>query len=105
VVRLIVRTRDGSEHPIGAAPGLSVMEAIKEQGIDELLAICGGCCSCATCHVHVDSAFVGKFPPMGDEESQLLDGSSAKTRHSRLSCQLTVTEALEGARFSIAPAA
>jgi 2Fe-2S ferredoxin len=105
VVRLIVRTRDGSEHPVDALPGLSVMEAIKGHGLDELLAICGGCCSCATCHVHVDSASIGHFPLMGDEEAQLLEGSGARTAYSRLSCQLTVTEALEGARITIAPAA
>ena len=102
--QFIVKTRDGSEQRIDAMPGLSVMEAIKDQGIDELLAVCGGCCSCATCHVYVDPAIAGLFPPMGDEETQLLDSSGLRTAASRLSCQLPVLAGLEGAHFTIAPA-
>jgi 2Fe-2S ferredoxin len=104
VPQFIVQTRDGSQLRVDAVPGRSVMEAIKEQGIEELLAICGGCCSCATCHVHVDAACAAQFPPMGDEEALLLDASGARTPLSRLSCQLPVLAGLEGARFTIAPA-
>jgi len=52
--RLTVITRTGEEHSIEANPNSSVMEAIRDSGIDEIAAIRGGCCSCATCHVHVD---------------------------------------------------
>lgn len=102
--QFIVQTRNGREERVDAILGLSVMEAIKEQGIEELLAICGGCCSCATCHVFVDPAFAALFPPMGDEEALLLDASGIRTPASRLSCQLPVLAGLEGARFTIAPA-
>ena len=60
--KMIVVTREGEEKEIEGEAGLSVMEVIRDAGIDELLALCGGCCSCATCHVHVDPAFVDKLP-------------------------------------------
>jgi ferredoxin, 2Fe-2S len=102
---LIIVTRVGNAHPVTAQTGLSVMEAIRAGGFtDELLAICGGCCSCATCHVYIDPAFADHFPPVGGDEKELLDGLSAQTGDSRLSCQLTVTADLDGARFTIAPA-
>jgi len=58
--QLIVVTREGETRTIEGETGLSVMEVIREAGIDELLALCGGCCSCATCHVHVDPGYAAK---------------------------------------------
>ena len=55
--KLIVTTREGETSEIDVSDGLTVMEAIRDNGFDELLALCGGCCSCATCHVHVDESF------------------------------------------------
>lgn len=101
--KLTVVTREGEEHVIEAATGLSVMEVIRDNGIDELLALCGGCCSCATCHVFVDPAFADKFPPLDDDEGDLLDSSDYRNDTSRLSCQLPVTDAIDGARITIAP--
>lgn len=60
--KLIVVNRAGEESTIEADTGLSVMEAIRDNGFDELLALCGGCCSCATCHVHVDAEWTDKLP-------------------------------------------
>lgn len=79
------------------------MEAIRDAGIDELLALCGGCCSCATCHVHVDPAFADRLPPMSEDESDLLDSSDHRRETSRLSCQVPLTDALAGLRVTIAP--
>jgi ferredoxin, 2Fe-2S len=79
------------------------MEIIRENGFDELLALCGGCCSCATCHVHVDDAFLGALPPMTDDENDLLDSSDHRSPASRLSCQIQMTEALDGLLVAIAP--
>ena len=59
---------DGSAHEVDVQDGLTVMEAIRDNGFDELLALCGGCCSCATCHVHVDESFAGKLPEMSEDE-------------------------------------
>jgi len=99
---LIVITREGTEQTLDAPSGASVMEAIRDAGIDELLALCGGCCSCATCHVHVDPAFAAKLPPISEDESDLLDGSAHRNEYSRLSCQVMVSDALAGMRVTIA---
>lgn len=99
---LTIVTRDGSEHQVEGPAGLSVMEIIRENGMDELLALCGGCCSCATCHVHVESDHQSALPEMSDDENDLLDSSSHRDGHSRLSCQILFAEALDGLRVRIA---
>jgi len=100
--KLIVVTREGEEREIEGEAGLSVMEVIRDAGIDELLALCGGCCSCATCHVHVDPAFAESLPSMGEDENDLLDSSDDRNGSSRLSCQIPFVDALDGLRVTIA---
>jgi len=73
--KLVVVTRKGEEKTVEGEAGLSVMETIRDAGFDELLALCGGCCSCATCHVYVDAAFEASLPAIGDDENDLLDSS------------------------------
>ena len=73
--RLVVTNREGATSEIEVADGLTVMEAIRDNGFDELLALCGGCCSCATCHIHVDAAFADKLPKMSEDEDDLLESS------------------------------
>lgn len=98
-----VITREGEETAIAAQAGRSVMEAIRDHGVDELLALCGGCCSCATCHVYVDEAFREGLPPLGSDEDALLDSSAHRQAGSRLACQIPLTAALDGLRVRIAP--
>lgn len=100
---LNVITRDGAQQTIAASANASVMEAIRDSGLDELLALCGGCCSCATCHVYVDPSFAATLPPVSEDESDLLDGSPHRNDSSRLSCQLMMTDALSGLTVTIAP--
>lgn len=100
--KLIVVTREGEEREVEGEVGLSVMEVIRDNGFDELLALCGGCCSCATCHVHVDPEFAGKLSPMSEDENDLLDSSSDRDERSRLSCQIQFTSALDGLKVTIA---
>ena len=100
--KLIVVTREGEEREVMGETGLSVMEVIRENGFDELLALCGGCCSCATCHVHVDPEFAAKLPAMSEDESDLLESSADRTETSRLSCQIQFTAALDGMKVTIA---
>jgi ferredoxin, 2Fe-2S len=101
--KLIVVTRDGTEHDVDAKAGFSVMEIIRDNGFDELLALCGGCCSCATCHVHVDESWTGKLPPRSEDEDDLLESSDHRNERSRLSCQIAFEDALDGLRVEIAP--
>lgn len=78
------------------------MEIIRDAGFDELLALCGGCCSCATCHVHVDPSFAEKVEPMGEDENDLLESSDHRNERSRLSCQIPFSDALDGLKVTIA---
>lgn len=103
VPKVIVVDRGGSSRRIDGTSGLSLMEIIRDSGFDELLALCSGCCSCATCHVYVDPGFADVLPPMTDDEDDLLDSSDHRRETSRLSCQILFTEALDGVRVSIAP--
>ena len=99
---ITVISRDGTSRDVQAENGLSLMEVIRDNGFDELLALCGGCCSCATCHVQIDASFANKLAPMGEDENDLLDSSDHRGEHSRLSCQIPVTDALEGLVVTIA---
>lgn len=101
--RLTIVSREGEQRTVDVTVGFSVMEAIRENGFDELLALCGGCCSCATCHVYVDNGASGPLAEMSEDENDLLDGSSHRTRDSRLSCQIVVDDAIDGLTVQIAP--
>ena len=94
--KLIVVNRSGEESTVEAASGLTVMEAIRDNGFDELLALCGGCCSCATCHVYVDPEWAERVGARGDLEAELLEEVFESRPNSRLSCQLKVTDDLDG---------
>ena len=100
--RLTIVTRDGAEHVVEGRAGWSVMENIRDNGFD-ILALCGGNCSCATCHVHVDPDWMERLKPRGADEEELLDTSDHKTEASRLSCQVLFTAELDGLRVTIAP--
>jgi 2Fe-2S ferredoxin len=101
--QLIVTTRDGTEHRLNGAEGVSVMEVLRAGGVDEVVALCGGCCSCATCHVYVDDADQSRLPPISEDESDLLDSSEHRAEGSRLSCQLRFGAELDGLRVHVAP--
>jgi 2Fe-2S ferredoxin len=100
--QLTVVNRAGEESTINVQDGLTVMEAIRDNGFDELLALCGGCCSCATCHVHVDPAFKDRLPPMSEDEDDLLESSDHRNENSRLGCQVPFTADLDGLKVTIA---
>jgi len=101
-VRIHVTTRAGDKRDIEAPTGSSLMVAIRD-GCDELLALCGGCCSCGTCHVLIDEEFLNRLPPLQPDEDDLLDCSDYRDDRSRLSCQIPCTPVLEGLRLQIAP--
>lgn len=102
MAKITVITREGESRDVEAEDGLSLMEVIRDNGFDELLALCGGCCSCATCHVHIDPAYADKLDPMGEDENDLLDSTDHRDERSRLSCQIPVSDDLDGLIVTIA---
>lgn len=103
MARMIVVDRDGKEHVIEAKPGLKIMEVLRELDYG-VAAICGGLCSCATCHVYVDPVWVARLPkPQSDELELLKELPDYKGPTSRLSCQVDFSEALSGIKVAIAP--
>lgn len=103
MARIVVTDRNGACRSIELRSGLSLMEAIRDQGIDELLALCGGCLSCATCHVHVEPAYLSRLPAMSADEDDLLESSEHRTAGSRLACQIALSDELDGLLVTIAP--
>ncbi len=101
-MKIFVTDKDGKEHELDAVNDWSVMEVIRDAGID-MLAQCGGSCACATCHVYVDEAWVAKIPEPTEEEIGMLDGAFNVNDSSRLACQLFCSDALNGLKIKIAP--
>ena len=103
MARMFVVDRDGKEHDVQAKPGLKVMEILRELDYG-VAAICGGLCSCATCHVFVDAGWAARLPKPQSDELELLDElPDYDSATSRLSCQVDFTEALDGIKVTIAP--
>ena len=87
----------GKEHVVEVKTGLTVMEGARDNGIPGIEADCGGACACSTCHVYVDAAWVEKLPAKEAMEEDMLDFAyEPDTTRSRLTCQIKVTEALDG---------
>jgi 2Fe-2S ferredoxin len=100
---ITVTDRDGGVHRVNAREGASVMETLRELEYGGA-AICGGMCSCATCHVYVAEPWLDRLPPMqGDEKEILQELESFRTRGSRLSCQIPFEAPLAGLELEIAP--
>ena len=87
---------NGKSHTINVANGLSVMEGAVQNNITGIDADCGGSMACATCHVYVKEEWFNKLPKKEDGEEDMLDMAYEPKKYSRLSCQLTVSEELEG---------
>jgi len=103
MVRLVVIDKDGRDVEVDARPGLSIMESIRQLP-RSVEAICGGLCSCATCHVLIDAEWMQRLPPRRYEERLMLVSSRAfDSARSRLSCQIKVTAEIEGLRVTVAP--
>lgn len=96
MIRVTYRAASGEEHVAEAMPGMTVMEAALSAGVPEILGLCGGICSCATCHVHVDPAWVEKITPPDSEEGAMLEAIDHKAPTSRLGCQIKLDDSLDG---------
>ncbi len=87
----------GESTTIDVPAGYSVMEGAVRNGIDGIVAECGGACMCATCHVYVDEAFLDRLPPIGEEQEEMLNATAAERKpNSRLSCQIPSVPELDG---------
>ena len=91
---------DGTERPIEAKNGETVMETAIKNSVPGIDADCGGACACATCHVYVDEAFMDKVGEPEEMEQSMLDFAENVQSNSRLSCQITVSDALDGLKVT-----
>ena len=101
-MKIIATDRQGKEHTLDGREGWSVMEILRDGGLD-IAAECGGACACATCHVYVNGGWHEKLPPPSEGETDMLDMALAVESNSRLSCQLVCSEALDGIKVTVAP--
>ena len=100
LVRVI--DRDGTERQLDAPSGATLMEPLRDMD-DGVAAICGGMCSCATCHVYVDAEWLSKLPAAMADETDMLGDLISRRENSRLSCQVVLNDALSGVKVTIAP--
>ena len=93
---------NGTTHEVDVKPGMTVMEGARDNGIPGIDADCGGACACSTCHVYVDAAWVDKLPAKDGMEEDMLDFAfEPDPVRSRLTCQLKVSDALDGLRVQM----
>jgi 2Fe-2S ferredoxin len=93
---------DGVSHTVEAEIGATVMETAMRNDVPGIIASCGGSCACATCHVHVDEAWMALVGERSPEEEDMLDSAIDVGPTSRLSCQIKVVEELDGLKVRIA---
>jgi ferredoxin, 2Fe-2S len=101
-MKIIARDRKGVEHTIEGTDGWTVMEALRDAGLP-IVAECGGACACATCHVYVEDGWYEKLKSPSHEETDMLDMATAVEPNSRLSCQITCNDTLDGLKVTLAP--
>lgn len=103
-MKIHVTDQQGAEHELEGLDGWRVMEVIRDWGLN-IKAECGGACSCATCHVYVDKDWLGKLRPPSHEEEDLLYTAPDRQENSRLSCQILLSDDLDGLKVTLAPSA
>ena len=99
---LKVKDRDGLIHELDAQIGSTIMEIIRDAGLD-IEAACGGCCACATCHVYVTNDKIQKLKLIDDDEESMLDQAFSVLSNSRLGCQIEYSDDLDGLELTLAP--
>ena len=101
-MKISVTDRDGNIHILEGDNNSTLMEIIRDEGMD-IEAACGGCCACATCHVYIDEKWLNKLKSIDDDEESMLDQAFDVKQNSRLSCQIHLNEELDGLELELAP--
>jgi 2Fe-2S ferredoxin len=101
-IRLNIVDRDGHDHTVEASPTGTLMEALRELEYG-VAAVCGGMCSCATCHIHVAPEWLERLPDQQADERGLVAELQYRSSASRLACQIPLAEHLDGLRLTLAP--
>ena len=101
-MKILVTDREGNNHILKGDKNSTLMEIIRDEGVD-IEAACGGCCACATCHVYIDEKWVNKLNPKDDDEESMLDQAFDVRNTSRLSCQIPLSEDLNEIELELAP--
>ena len=100
--KIIYHAPDGSVHEVEVADGYTVMEGAVDNNVPGIVAECGGACACATCHSYIDEQWLGKLPAMDDMEDSMLDAAFERKDNSRLTCQIEMTDDLDGIVIHVA---
>jgi len=100
--KIQVTDLSGKVSSLKAVSGNTLMENLRDNGYEDILAICGGVCSCSSCHVYIEGEWMEKLDPMREDEHQLVSSTSHYQPNSRLSCQIVVNDDMEGMRVAIA---
>ena len=101
-MKIRVIDRDGNKHELEGDSNSTLMEILRDAGLD-IEAACGGCCACATCHVYINDQWLEKISPKDDDEESMLDQAFDVRNSSRLSCQINLSEDLDGIELELAP--
>ena len=101
-MKIKVIDRDGNKHELEGDTNSTLMEVLRDAGL-EIEAACGGCCACATCHVYINDQWLEKISPKDDDEESMLDQAFDVRNSSRLSCQISLSEDLDGIELELAP--
>ncbi len=100
--KVIYITADEVRHEVEVEAGYSIMEGAINNNIEGIVAECGGACACVTCHSYVDTAWIDKIPSMDDMEDSMLDAAFERKDNSRLTCQIEMSDALDGIVIHVA---
>ena len=101
-MKIVARDREGKETVIEGRDGWTIMEMLRDGGLP-ITAECGGPCACASCHIYIEAGWYEKLHPPSEAETDMLDMALAVQPNSRLGCQLTCSEELDGIKVTLAP--
>lgn len=100
--KIVFHDSEGQRREVDVASGFTLMEAAVDNGVAGIVAECGGACACATCHAYIGAEWLARLPPPDEMEDAMLDSAADRRFNSRLTCQIEVTEELDGLELHVA---